>query len=249
MIYFNGQCIDDENLISIYDSGFTTGIGIFDSMLAHEGELIHCIDHFDRIIFDSKNIMGIAPELSFKNFVSICQKLLLQNNLNQNYARVRTTITGATAPKPLAKVTQTSILIHVANTIPPHKDEIMSVAIIKDYPRIAGCKLENSKRLDYSRSYAARRDAEKRGAQDAILINTDSNIACGTTSNIFIEENGKLFTPPLSDGVLAGVTRKNILRKNSTVKEETISINRLRRANKIYLTNSFLGIKEVKLIN
>ncbi len=249
MIYFNDQFIKNENSISIHDSGFTTGIGIFDSMLAHDGELIHSKDHYDRIIFDSENIIGIAPHLTYKNFISICHKLLEQNNLKTNHARVRTMITGSTTPKPLMKSTQTSILIHVANATPPNENKIMRVALVTDFPRIAGCKLENSKRLDYSRSYAARRAAEKLGAEDAILINTDGHIACGTTSNIFIKENGKLFTPPLSDGVLAGVTRKNILRKNPTTNQESISLDRLKKADIIYLTNSFFGMKPVKLIN
>ena len=108
MIFYNGQYLKDDNIISINDSGFTTGIGIFDSMLAHKGELTHCIDHYDRIIFDSNNVIGLKPNLSFNNFVSICRKLLGENNLNNDYARIRTTITGSITPKPLSKSTTTS---------------------------------------------------------------------------------------------------------------------------------------------
>ena len=130
---------------------------------------------------------------------------------------------------------------------PPAKTPV-TCAVVTDYPRIAGCVLENCKRLDYSRSYAARRAAEKMGAQDAILTNTNDNIACGTTSNLFIEENGMLITPPLSDGVLAGTIRRKILEEKNA-KEESISIERLKNTNKVFLTNSFTGLRKVEIID
>ncbi len=249
MIFFNGQYLKDDNIIPVNDSGFTTAIGIFDSMLSYKDELIHCIDHFDRILFDSKNVIGIEPKLSFNNFVTICRKLLAENKFDHDYARIRTTITGGIANAPLAKATECSILIHVAKASAPDENTPITAAVITDHPRIAGCVLENSKRLDYTRSYAARRKAENKGAQEAIITNTNGTIACGATSNIFIKENLKLVTPPLSDGVLAGVTRKNILRKNKAVIEESISIDRLKAADEVYLTNSFFGMKRVKLLH
>ena len=250
MIYYNGQYLNNENnIINYNDSGFTTAIGIFDSMLALNGDLIHGPDHFDRILFDCKNVIGLTPTISYSDFNQICKKLLDKNTLSNGHARVRTTITGGIVAKPLDEATSLSILIHTATANAPENMPPLKCAIILDFPRIAGCPLENSKRLDYSRSYAARRAAEKLGADESILINTNGNIACAATSNIFIQENGKLITPPLSEGVLAGVTRKNILKENPNAKEETISIKRLESANKIFLTNSFFGLREVTLIS
>ena len=164
---------------------------------------------------------------------------------------------------PLAQAEDLTILIDVAPCDPP-PDTPVTCTIIQEFPRIAGCILENCKRLDYSRSYAARRKAETLGASEAILTNTDGNIACGATSNIFIEEKGVLITPPLMDGILNGVTRKNILSppetpssflpprlqggKGGSVVEGSISIDRLKAADKIYLTNSFIGLRQVELI-
>ncbi len=62
-----------------------------------------------------------------------------------------------------------------------------------------------------------------------------------------MEENGILITPPLSEGVLAGVTRKNLI-KDRQVKEEAISIERLKQADKVYLSNSFFGLCLITIV-
>ena len=246
LIYFNGNFVEDTApLISHRDCGFTTGIGIFDSMAAKNGIFLHGEDHFDRIMHDSKIVIGLTPDFSFNEFQKICLKLMNQNNAASGYARIRTTMTGGEVNAPLASANNLTILIDVAACPAPPETPIVC-AIITDYPRIAGCVLENCKRLDYSRSYAARRQAETLGAAEAILTNTDGNITCGATSNIFIEENGVLITPPLTDGVLAGVTRKNLILKRDVI-EESISVTRLGNADKAFLTNSFIGLREVIL--
>jgi branched-subunit amino acid aminotransferase/4-amino-4-deoxychorismate lyase len=248
VIYLNGKFVEDKSpLISHRDCGFTTGIGIFDSMLAKDGALLHDKEHYERIIHDTKIVTGLALSIGFKDFEKNCLTLLEKNNLTHDYARVRTTITGGIVEAPLAPTHTPTILIDVAQCNAPPTTPI-TCAIISDFPRIAGCILENCKRLDYSRSYAARREAEALSTDEAIITNTDGNITCGTTSNIFIEENGVLITPPLSDGVLAGVTRRKLMEERN-VREESISIERLNNADKIYLTNSFIGLREVILLS
>lgn len=247
MIYFNGSYkTESNNLISPYDSGLTTGIGIFDSMLAVDGALQHAAAHYARIIHNAKTVIGLTPEWRLEEFENICLKLLKDNNLSNGFARIRTTITGGVVAAPLARAEKITQLISVGEALNPKEMSPIKCAIITDFPRVAGCVLENCKRLDYTRSYAARRAAEKLGAAEAILTNTHGNIACAATSNIFIEEDGALITPPLGDGVLAGVTRAKLIEERE-VKEESIPIKRLKSADKIYLTNSFIGLREAIL--
>ncbi len=246
IIYINGEFTEDNKpLISHRDCGFTTGIGIFDSMLCVDGKPQHITEHFERITYDTQTIMGLTLPLSFNDFEHAIQTLIEKNNLTSDHTRIRTTVTGGEVTAPLAPATTPTILIDAAACTPPPNTPI-TCAVIKDYPRIAGCILENCKRSDYTCSYAARRKAEQLGTDEAIITNTDGNIACGATSNIFIEENGILITPPLTDGVLAGVTRRKLI-EDREVKEESISLDRLHTADKIYLTNSFIGLRPVIL--
>ena len=247
IIYLNGEFKEDNTpLISHRDCGFITAIGVFDSMLAVDSILTHPQEHYERLIHDSQTVIGLIPDLSFDQFKKICRDLLNKNSLQTGHARIRSTITGGDVDTPLAPAQKSTVLIDAGPSNPP-PETLITCAIIPDFPRISGCVLENCKRLDYSRSYAARRKAESLGAEEAILINTDGNIACGATSNIFIEENGTMITPPLSDGVLAGVTRRKIIEERNAL-EDSISIDRLRSANKACLTNSFIGLREIQKI-
>jgi len=248
ILFLNDEYIDEDDFkISYQDSGLSTGNGVFDSMLAHNGTPVYLDDHYDRLMHDASIVIGNSPNLPKEKFLQLCANLLEKNNLTNGYARIRSTITGGPVSAPLAPSTHPTFFMSVGHAAPPNEMKPIKCAIITDYPRIAGCALENCKRLDYSRSYAARRQAQELGADEAILTNTNGNIACGATSNIFIEENGTLITPPLSEGVLAGVTRKNLMIERD-VKEEIISLNRLKYADQIYLTNSFFGLREISLI-
>ncbi len=231
------------------DGGFSNGLAVFDSMLAKDGVLIDPMAHYNRLIHDAWVVLGIGESWIpvFSQMTEAWLPLLSQNQLMKGYARVKTVVTGGIADRPLGVSEMPSVIVSVGQSGTPEELPPLKCAVVKDFPRIAGCVLENCKRTDYTRSFAARRVAAEYGADDAIITNTNGFIACGSTSNIFIEERGVLITPPLVDGVLAGITRANILQERNA-KEGHISEERLRAADKIYLTNSFWGLRPVILL-
>lgn len=235
--------------ISADDSGFINGLGVFDSMLAKDGVLQDPAEHFDRLLHDIEVVLGYGPTWlpGFVDMTNVWIPLLSQNNLIKGFARVKTIVTGGMSSGPLKISNVPSVVVAVAKAQDPAAAKSVTCAVVRDFPRVAGDVLENCKRLDYTRSYAARREAVTRGAEEAIITNTDGHIACAATSNIFIREKGRLYTPPLSDGVLAGVTRRLILARGEA-HEQSISEDRLRNSEAVYLTNSFTGMREARLV-
>lgn len=250
IIWKDGNFLDGT-IPHIYhdDGGFTNGLAVFDSMLANDSILQDPRLHFDRLVHDAGVVLGISPSWlpMFETLSEAWLPLLSRNNLTKGPVRIRTTVTGGTSSKPLSVSEVPCVVITVTRSGPVENLPPLKCAVVKSHPRVAGDRLENCKRIDYTRSFAARRIAQAMGADEAILTNTKEDVCCGATSNLFIEENGGLVTPPLSEGVMAGITRAKVIAE-SAAKEEPISEKRLRAASRVFLTNSFWGMRTITLI-
>ncbi|MEM6780960.1 MAG: aminotransferase class IV, partial [Pseudomonadota bacterium] len=108
--------------------------------------------------------------------------------------------------------------------------------------------LENCKKLDYTKSFCAMQDARAKGGNEPILTNTDGNVACASTSSLFIVESGNVITPKLSDGILDSLSRRELIRTYGA-KEESISVERFKEADHIFLTNTIRGVRPIVELN
>ncbi|MEQ9448782.1 MAG: aminotransferase class IV, partial [Rhodospirillaceae bacterium] len=107
---------------------------------------------------------------------------------------------------------------------------------------LAGIKSTNV--LD---SILAREEAAAAGADDALLLNTEGNVAEASAANVFALIDGGLVTPPVSDGALPGIMRGEVIRL-ARGEERTITVESLERASEIFLSNA-LGLRPVVSIN
>jgi branched-chain amino acid aminotransferase/4-amino-4-deoxychorismate lyase len=87
------------------------------------------------------------------------------------------------------------------------------------------------------------------GADEALILNTDGHVACASAANLFWLAQGRLLTPALDCGVLAGVTRAQVLQRASQGGLETAEVmlgpDALDGAEAIFLTNSLMGVRPV----
>jgi para-aminobenzoate synthetase / 4-amino-4-deoxychorismate lyase len=92
------------------------------------------------------------------------------------------------------------------------------------------------------------RNARAQGYFDVIFANDRDEITEGAISNIFVEKNGKLYTPPLNCGVLPGTYRRFILESSKRdAQERILTVEDLRSADRVYVTNAIQGMLEVDL--
>lgn len=249
IIWLNGEFVTaDSPVIPFDDGGFLRGLGVFDTLLGENGIPVKAEEHFARLIDNCETCLLYKPGLTLDWFRDTATQLMDKTGLSEGHARIRTQITAGITKEMLGKPEKPLVMMMAVPVAIPATPVPVHAYIVEDYPRIANCIFENCKRLDYTRSYFAKHKAAELGGSDAILTNTDGNIACATTSNLFIVENGQFITPPLSDGVLNGITRKAIIQKHGAI-EESISKERLLNAENAFLTNSILGIRPVEKIN
>ncbi|MFA6468094.1 MAG: aminodeoxychorismate synthase component I [Bacteroidota bacterium] len=82
---------------------------------------------------------------------------------------------------------------------------------------------------------------------DYIFLNENGDVTEGTVTNLFVEKNGHLFTPPIHCGVLSGIFRNEVLRTNPHASEKVIKLEDLRNSDALYLCNSIRGWFKVTL--
>lgn len=106
---------------------------------------------------------------------------------------------------------------------------------------------------NYLNSSLAKIEANQHGYAEAILLNEAGHVCEGTGENIFIVKNGALQTPPLSDGVLEGITRDSIMRiardKGIEVREASLVRSDLYAADEVFMTGSAAEVVPVRAVD
>lgn len=251
IIYHNGAWVDDGPLFSFSDR-IRLGDGIFDTMLVivdekNKARLVHCTQHFQRLLTDI-NLLEISPLPSLEDLEKAAQELCEKNKLSPGRYALNTVITRGPAQRGLmppedAKPTIAMRLSEVPKEFPP----VTAITARRSY-RNEGSPLSQIKSCNYGDNILVLIEARNKGANEAIMLNNSGNVTCTTSGNIFVILNNTLYTPPLSDGVFAGITREILIDKFSAV-ECSISMDDLRQAQGICMTNSIRGCVPITELN
>lgn len=97
----------------------------------------------------------------------------------------------------------------------------------------------------YASEYA---NAARNGYDDVLFLNLRGEVTEGAISNVFIEKGGRWFTPPIECGLLAGVNRRHLLETRPDIEERVLTLDNLRTADAIYLTNAVRGLRRIEIV-
>lgn len=246
--YINGQFLPREEIrISPDDRGFLFGDGVYEVAKWYPGFFFDMESHVTRL----KRSLG-ELKIGWTNpdsFPSIANKLIRLNNLETSYALVYLQVTRGAAMRthyfPSPEVTPTVYAFawgFIPDTMPQEKGVKV---MMKEDIRWSRCDIKSVALLANTLSF---QEAYEQGMKECIFIR-NGYITEGSHSNIFFVIDGSLFTHPESNNILAGVTRKNILRiaKNAgiKIKEEAVHEDRLKSCQEAFLTNTSAEITPV----
>lgn len=106
---------------------------------------------------------------------------------------------------------------------------------------------------NYANAALARVEALKSGYDEAIMLNYDNKVAEGSAENIFLVNDGKIITPPLSAGILPGITRDSVIKiakaEKLSITERNCSLKELFAADEVFMTGTASEIKPVTEID
>jgi len=121
------------------------------------------------------------------------------------------------------------------------------LSLLSTSARVAvGDPLARVKSANKLGSVLAKREATDQGVDDGLILNSDGNVTETSSANLFWVEGGTLRTPPVSDGVLPGVTRRLVVGLASAlgqpVREESVAPERLQQAEAVFVTSAANGV-------
>jgi para-aminobenzoate synthetase/4-amino-4-deoxychorismate lyase len=103
---------------------------------------------------------------------------------------------------------------------------------------------KTTQRAAYSMAYT---QAAEKGYDDMLFLNEREEVTEGAVSNVFAEKDGRMFTPPVECGLLAGVYRRHLLETRADVEERVLTLDDLRNADAVYICNAVRGLRRVQI--
>jgi branched-chain amino acid aminotransferase len=258
IIYRNGKFVTyGDSKIGILSHGLNYGTGCFEGIRGYWNEnasqlyFFRLVEHFERLAASAKFLMMELPE-SPEALCARTTELARVNGFRQHlYVR------------PLAYKNAEEIGVRLHNvthdftiTAVPHKayfdaSEGLRACVsawrrVDDNVAPARAKLTGI----YVNSALAKTDAVSNGFDEAIMLNAAGNVAEGTAQNIFIVRGGVAITPPVSEGILEGVTRRSVIELcrrelNIEVVERSIGRSELYVAEEVFLAGTAVEIAPV----
>ena len=248
IIFLNGKFLpDDRAMVSIFDRGFMYGDGLFETMRSYEGTIFALDLHLERLVGSAK-IIGISLRQSNKYLSNIIHNTLKINGLTSGNAYVKLIITrgldcgGRIIPPKSLKPTIAIIARPLdVKKIKHYQHKGMGAVFISNKIR----PIPQVKSLNLLANITGLIEANQTRMQEGIFTR-GNKILEGAITNIFISDGKSLKTPPIKDGILAGVTRRLVieLAKKQGIKivEISLTMEDLKNSAEAFLTNSIMEI-------
>jgi branched-chain amino acid aminotransferase len=247
MINYNGNIVSDDSTLSPYNRAFKYGDGLFETIKVVDNKVVFVEDHYFRLMASMRMLrIKIAMEFTLEFFENEILKTIEANKLID--ARVRFSVFRKEGGNYLPKNNEIDFLIETHELIISLKNEY-EIDLFKDYYMYSG-RLSTLKTNNKILNVVASIYADENGLDNCILLNEKKHIVEALNANIFLVKGNQIITPPLSEGCLKGVTRKNIitmLSKDSNYElfEKEISPFELQKVDEVFLSNSIIGIQPV----
>ncbi|MFO8058705.1 MAG: aminotransferase class IV [bacterium] len=253
-IVLNGKLVEKEKAcLPVDDRGFLLGDGVFETMRSYGRKLFRYEDHLKRLE-NACHALSLNPPASHE-LDSMIGELFKKNELDS--ARVRLTVTRGRHTGGMGLYnSEESTLIITAEPLPP-------ALLERDRPPVslAGADvyftndnpIYKHKTINRLPHLSARTQAEKKGADEALILDHMGNVACTSTGNLFAVQYEQLFTAPLTGPVLPGITRKTVLElareEGIPLREDFFSPLLPASADELFMTNSVQEIVPVVKVN
>lgn len=233
----------DAAAVRADDHGVLVGDGVFETAKVVDGQAVALTRHLGRLRRSAAGL-GLPVPATDAELVAAVAAVVAANQ--PGVGRLRITVTGGPGPLGSQRGGAGPTLILATGpggTWPPS-----ATAVVVPWPRNEASPVAGLKTTSYAENVVALARAHEQGADEALFTNLTGHLCEGTGSNVFLGLDGRLVTPPLTSGCLAGITRELVL-ETSTVVEADVTPDDLARADEAFLTSSTRDVQPLAAID
>jgi branched-chain amino acid aminotransferase len=249
-VHWDGKVVPvEEARVSILDTGYLYGDGVYDTMRAYGGRVFAQPRHLARLERSAARVGMRVP--GAEDLARRIDETLLANETPDAVLRITASRGRLARRLDLSSAGEPSLAITL-DPIDPGADEKRRAGIHAAYSRYVRTSrhpLAGVKSTSYQVSLLARNEARELEATEVLLANETGEICEGAAANVFFVEKNVLFTPPLSAGILGGITREVALEcakaRGIAVQEATFARERMERADEVFMTGTTIQIAAV----
>jgi branched-chain amino acid aminotransferase len=252
MINFNGNCTSSDTNLLVNNRAFLYGDGVFETLKIIDNKILFLEDHYFRLMASMRVVrMEIPMNFTMEYFEEQILALANTNGCSAS-ARARITVYRNDGGYYLPKQRSVSFLINcdaLENKLYFNDSKPYEVDLYKDF-YVTKQLLSSIKTTNKMINITGSIFADENGLDNCLMLNDDKNVIEALQGNLFMVFEGKLVTPPLLEGCLNGVMRKQILSLASKIEglevvEEPISPFNLQKADELFITNVIKGIQSI----
>ena len=253
-MYVAGEFVPmTEARVPALDAGLLLGAGLFETLRTYGGRPFRLAAHLARLRA-SGAVLRIFVKETDEAVANVIDRLVRSNGVPD--ARVRLTATrGSLADELDDDEAPPATLLATAGPMTPYPAEFYERGVTVVVSDIRANETDPStyhKTTGYMTNLLALRDAHRARAAEAIRFNTKNRLAEGAISNVFLVCGGRLLTPPVEEGLLAGITRAAVLEVAAETgvpaQQQALAVQDLLAADEVFLTNAIMEVMPVARI-
>jgi branched-chain amino acid aminotransferase len=241
--------------ISVFDRGFLYGDSAFEVMRTYGRVPFRGRDHLQRLQ-RSCALLRMALPISPAEIERRIERAVEASGQPECWLRIVVTRGAGAIGLDLGAALTPSVLVFALALKTPeervYRDGI-AVGLVHTIRTVDGTAAAGAKTSNYLASMLALDEVRQRGGEEAIILGADGEVVEGATSNVFGVRAGRLLTPPISSGILEGITRRTVLElaaeRAIPVDERTLLPSELQSAEEVFITSSIRELVPVTVID
>ena len=254
LIYVDGKIVPrSEAKVSVYDSGFMLGDGVWEGLRFYDGTWAFLDEHINRL-YEAAKAIDLDINLNEVELIAALEKTRLANRITKDaHARVMVTrgIKARPFQHPSLSLQGPTVVIIIEHSVPKFSRPIKLATVpnIRGLPMTQDPKLNSHSKLNCILACIA---AQKAGADEALMLDVNGFVCTTNSCNFFIVRSGEVWTST-GDYCLNGITRQKVIEicklEGIPIFEKNFSLVEVYGADESFLTGTFGAQVPVGLVD